>query len=355
MVETAFKTHALLPCQDPAAMADGFCQQVQQDHGLTFLETGNGQRAVESAGFRISLAPLRTAVRFDMEGPDRAMLVFFKDAIAEALTKIAPARALDLRWSGEDARAGALPPNFRLLTVTRVRDVMPKLKRVTCAVTDQRVFDAMRQHLNLMLPRQHSDRPIWPVMGPHGAPLWPDGAQALHKRTVSIRYFRADLSEIDLDILCHGDGLISDWATQARPGDEIGAMGPAGHVIRPESERLFLAGDLTALSSIARLLEAGGQDLPGKLIIGGATSDDLRAYMPDNRLDLMAGPMEDLAERISAAAQEETRMNLQPFGFFAGEKTLARKVKRLFLEDLRLLNTGLSVSTYWVQTPARMG
>ena len=76
------------------------------------------------------------------------------------------------------------------------------------------------------------------------------------KRRYTIRSLRADLGEMDLDVVLHGDWPGSTWGRSAAPGDEIRFQGPRGKLeIRPADWHL-LVGDESALPAIAAISEA---------------------------------------------------------------------------------------------------
>mgnify|MGYP001802130492 CR=1 FL=1 len=107
----------------------------------------------------------------------------------------------------------------------------------------------------MMLPAVAGRAPVWPEMGANGAPVWPTGEDALHARFMTVRFERPADREIDVDVAAHGDGLISSWAMNAMPGQQIGVMGPVGNLELPDADTKVLAADLTGLPTIARALE----------------------------------------------------------------------------------------------------
>jgi NADPH-dependent ferric siderophore reductase len=90
-------------------------------------------------------------------------------------------------------------------------------------------------------------------------------------RTYTVRAYRPHQGEIDIDFVLHGlhedqPGPVSTWAAAARPGDEVGLLGPD----RPGSGRLWgtewsppttvsrvlIAGDETAVPAIGAIVDA---------------------------------------------------------------------------------------------------
>ncbi|WP_024800611.1 siderophore-interacting protein [Nocardia sp. BMG51109] len=75
-------------------------------------------------------------------------------------------------------------------------------------------------------------------------------------REYTVRDFRPQARELDIDFAIHPGGLASEWALAATPGTRMYIAGPPGGVVVPETyDRYLFAGDITALPAIARWLE----------------------------------------------------------------------------------------------------
>ena len=100
-------------------------------------------------------------------------------------------------------------------------------------------------------------------------------------RVYTVRAFRPESLEVDVDIVLHGDGSpASRWAGAARPGDSIIMISATpGHPVtdvawRPPAgaNRLLLAADETALPATASILES--LDCPATAFIEVPEPDD---------------------------------------------------------------------------------
>ncbi|WP_439691769.1 siderophore-interacting protein [Curtobacterium sp. SP.BCo] len=106
-------------------------------------------------------------------------------------------------------------------------------------------------------------------------------------RTYTVRSFRPDARELDIDFVAHGDtGPASRWVTSCRVGEELRIVGPAV----PESpaelptgaaefdpgaaNRILLAGDETAAPAICAILEALDVSTVGHVFIEVPTDAD---------------------------------------------------------------------------------
>ncbi|MFG2103710.1 siderophore-interacting protein [Micromonospora echinaurantiaca] len=171
---------------------------------------------------------------------------------------------------------------WRVFTVEvrAVRRISPSFLRVTFTGPDLDRFadNGYDQRIKL----------AFPLAGENGVRL-PDGEdwyaqwRALPEerrnpiRTYTVRAVRPLLSEVDVDLVLHGDGgPATRWARRARPGDEIAILGPdagypgdhGGVEFRPPStSHLLLAGDETAAPAICAILERLPVDTRGRALL----------------------------------------------------------------------------------------
>lgn len=142
------------------------------------------------------------------------------------------------------------------MTVERVTDVTPHMRRITLSGSDLGRYATNGSHLMLFVPPEGIAKPEWPVPGEDGLPVRSADNRQPQMRTCTVRRLDPEAGTIDVDFVLHGDhDLGSRWALNARPGDVIGVRGPTGHR-RPEVDWCLLVGDETALPVIARTLES---------------------------------------------------------------------------------------------------
>ncbi|QGN48374.1 siderophore-interacting protein [Micromonospora sp. WMMD558] len=104
-------------------------------------------------------------------------------------------------------------------------------------------------------------------------------------RTYTVRAVRPELSEVDVDLVLHGDGgPATRWARRVRPGDGIAILGPdagfdgdhGGIEFRPPAAgHLLLAGDETAVPAICAILERLPATAAGRVLLEVPEADDV--------------------------------------------------------------------------------
>lgn len=344
---THVATETCVPTPEPAAMLNDFVSHIEHDHDVAVETDNDGARFIENAGYRITFSAVDAGLRIRLTGPGPEMLVFFKDAIAQHVAEFDEEIAKSLRWSGETSVEGALPENFRILTLKSKSEPMPGLVRATVTVEDTALFDAPGLHLRLMLPATPGRAPVWPKMGPNGAPIWPQGDDRLHDRYITIRRTRPEMGELDLDVVSHGEGLISGWASGAEIGAQIGSMGPVGETALPEARDYLMIADQTGLPAVARLLETIPAGASGQVICEAESEQDLRGYLPETEFAVTAIPSAAFSADMQAFVGGVLRPGQTGNALFLGEFSDAQALRKVFKATLGLgKGEQLSVA-YW--------
>lgn len=158
----------------------------------------------------------------------------------------------------------------RLLTVKHVRDVSPHLRRV-CLTSPELAdypFTCGGAHIKIMLPQPGQTHAVLPTPTPQG-PRWEDPSQRPIMRTFTIRAFRREALELDIDFALHGDaGPASRFAMQVKPGDLLAISGPGGPdpMLQP-ARHYYMVGDLTSLPAISAMAEVMPADAQGHIAL----------------------------------------------------------------------------------------
>ncbi len=139
--------------------------------------------------------------------------------------------------------------------VTAVERPTPKLARITFEGPGVAGFpdEEAGEIITLIWPAEGRDE----IVLPGDNWRFPPGTPQQHWRNFTIRDYDPDAPAMVVDFVLHGrHGIASSWALDAQPGDVLGFAGPRLHyVTEPDRDWTLLAGDETALPSIAATLE----------------------------------------------------------------------------------------------------
>lgn len=207
------------------------------------LETWAGSVALTAAAGAL-------AIRIDASG--QHALFALRAALAERLLSLAQDDRLSVLWTGAGAAVREIP-SFKAVSVARARNITPSMRRVTLVCDDISHFERDGMHVSVLIPPSGRE-PVWPRLGEDGRVIWPAGEDELARRTYSIRRIDREASELDIDVVLHGDSPGATWARTACAGDPIGLIGPSGGEL-PAADWYLLAGDETALPAITRIAE----------------------------------------------------------------------------------------------------
>jgi NADPH-dependent ferric siderophore reductase len=174
--------------------------------------------------------------------------------------------------------------------VAAVTSLTPHFVRVTLSGAELAEFSAvgLDQRIKVLLPLDghgFSDLPE----GEDWFAAWRALPDATRNpiRTYTVRSFRPDAHELDIDFVAHGDGgPASRWVSACRVGDELRIVGPrvpespedlpsgAAEFAPGSANRILLAGDETAAPAICAILEALDVSAVGHVFIEVPTDAD---------------------------------------------------------------------------------
>jgi NADPH-dependent ferric siderophore reductase len=337
-------TRVTLP--DPQAMLEKLCEH--------FVEHGTVTRT--AFGGRID-SPLGTAV-LDVEGnslsvkaecPNEGALFIVKSSIAEHIFMFAEDETLDLSWTGDRANARDIP-YFRQVVVRSARNITPKMRRVTVACSDTRHYETGGMHVGVLIPSRDRE-PVWPYLGADGRAVWPKGEDEITRRIYTIRRIDHKRGELDIDVVLHGDTPGSVWATEARPGDRVGLMGPGGGNI-PEVRSYLLVGCETALPVIARIAAELPAHARATIILEIADASEEQPIFSAATLDLLwlhrNGAEAGSTDSLLAAVRDVRWADHAPDFVLVGcEQTAARAIRKYLRKERGLNKEQHLVAAYW--------
>ncbi|SCG03629.1 NADPH-dependent ferric siderophore reductase, contains FAD-binding and SIP domains [Streptomyces sp. Ncost-T6T-2b] len=251
------------------------------------------------------------------------------------------------------------PLVLRRVTVRRVEEVTPRMRRVVLGGEDLAAFTrdgighpgfaapGFDDHVKLILAADGDVRAALPAQLPHGIEWTP----AEHRLTRDYTPRRVDLDagELHLDFVVHGDGPAESWSAAAREGDELWFVGPKSSLRLPERlDWIQLVGDETALPAIGRFLDERPLDVPAHVLV--TVSDDVA------RQDLALRDGDTvtwvLAEPGDAAALESAVRALpvppgEGYVWAAAESRALLPVRRYLQRERKLPKDRVNITGYW--------
>lgn len=171
-------------------------------------------------------------------------------------------------------------------------------------------------------------------------------------RSYTIRSFRANSKELDLDFLLHGDtGPASRWATGAKTGDRISVAGPGPKKLADEDADWYLfVGDLTSLPAISVNLEQLDRAAKGFALLEVISRDDeIQIDAPDNieiQWILNPDPLEGSNELLQSL-RAIPWLEGEPYVWIAGEFEIMREGRKFVRKEKRVDKKSSYISSYW--------
>ena len=331
----------LVPLEEPETAFNRLCAHIEE-HGVPLKLNAVGDAEVNYDGFRLEIAKDIVSLRFTVSAQNANYLYFIKEAVVRHLAEIAPDAARELRWS--DASVGSVPINLCIAYLADRELLQCGMIRLRLGVEDVTVFEADGLHVKLMIPEHNERMPIWPKVATNGVTIWPDGDDQLHVRYYTIRAIDSGLKQLTVDVVVHDHGRIAQWAQTAQIGTQVGLMGPAGGKTPDVSGKVLLAGDMTAIPAIARILDDWAGKTDGVVIVPQEAAQNTGRYIPNTSMTVITVPEVDFH---SSVLEEVRNVKGIEFAWFGGEFQTAQAMRDHFKRVFALgKSQQLSVS-YW--------
>ncbi|WP_103507372.1 siderophore-interacting protein [Streptomyces sp. SM13] len=251
------------------------------------------------------------------------------------------------------------PLVLRRVTVRRVEEVTPRMRRVVLGGEDLAAFTrdgidhpgfaapGFDDHIKLILAADGNVRAALPAQLPHGIEWTP----AEHRVTRDYTPRRVDLrtGELHLDFVVHGEGLAEAWSASAREGDELWFVGPKSSLRLPERlDWILLIGDETALPAIGRFLDERPLDATAHVLV--TVSDDsarqeLALRDGDTVTWVRAEPGDSVA--LETAVRALPVPAGEGYAWAAAESRALLPVRRYLQRERKLAKDRVNITGYW--------
>lgn len=237
-------------------------------------------------------------------------------------------------------------PGPRMLTVQKAWYLTPNMIRVTFAGPELTDFPEGREGGNckLLIPEQGETRQAFEARVAQGP--------APTRRTYTVRSYRAEKQELDIDFVAHGDnGPASRWASRAKPGSFLGFMGPSPAKVTDFSADWYLiAADPSAIPVAATTLEAMPRDAKGVAIFEITDEADKQDIATPKGVNVhwLVHPQPNSASK----QQEDFIRNIDwPKGriqtCIAGESGVIKSLRAFLHREMNVPRADTYISGYW--------
>ncbi|WP_315974398.1 siderophore-interacting protein [Microvirga sesbaniae] len=347
---TSLRAEASVTLACPVEIMDKLCEH--------FVEHGRVDRSARSArvefDYGVASVEARDSVLYLLaEGLDPTGLAYVKWSLAEHILGFVEGESPRIAWEG-DGQAGTPLPYFREMQVVGAINVTPRMRRVRLKGRDLARFATGGMHVRLLFPPHMGRAPSWPVMGEDGRPVWPRGEDRPVMRIYTIREIDVARSEIEIDFVLHeGDSTPgSTWASQARPGDVVGILGPGGGELPPADWYLF-AGDETALPAISRILAELPADCKATVLLEVADACEEQPLRSMAALDIRWMHRNGAPAGTTSLIEDALRAIVVPsdgsrrFIWAGCEQKSCRCLKRLLRQEWKMPTSEHQVVAYW--------
>ncbi|MFE7513542.1 siderophore-interacting protein [Streptomyces sp. NPDC057540] len=253
------------------------------------------------------------------------------------------------------------PLPLHRLTVTAVRAVTPRMRRVTLGARslDGFALAGPDQQVKLFFPRPGRTEPVLPAPGPDGdAMRWYGAYAALPEaerpwmRSYTLRAHDPAAGTVDVDFFLHAEGEdagpATRWAASARPGDVLGMFGPSAAFAVPvdpgAGDWTLLYADACALPALATVVAALP---PGRRALAYVQVPDPSEEQPlPTAGDLTVRRLRD-GDSPAEAVRADRLPPGRPYAWLAGEASAVRGLRRHLVEERGVDRRSVHFTGYW--------
>lgn len=243
------------------------------------------------------------------------------------------------------------PIKIRLLTVTRIAELNPAMRRITLTGDDLKGFisASFDDHVKLIVPDTNGEKPNMPVLGDKGL-VFDANRPKPEMRDYTPRRYDAVTGELDIDFVLHHNGPATNWAQHAKVGDYIGIAGPRGSFVVPTTfDWHLLIGDETAIPAIARRLEELPSETRAIVIIKSGPIDAKTEFNHQCELDLRWINIDGKSSQntFEQAVRDLTLPVGEGYVWAAGEYSDIKSIRQYLVEEQSIAKDRIRAASYW--------
>ncbi len=171
-------------------------------------------------------------------------------------------------------------------------------------------------------------------------------------RYYTVRSLEGDVSqtELEIDVVIHDVGLVTEWASGDCVGDTVTMTAPQGSYTLPDGAGWqLLVGDLTAMPAMYRI--ASTTSLPTR--IWAEVPDDLAGYLPEGPDVTWLVPPAEAQSGLAEVVERIDWPGGEGYFWMAGESAQMRAIRKHLMRERRLPNSAYDVMGYWRAVTSR--
>ncbi len=247
------------------------------------------------------------------------------------------------------------PPPLRSVTVTERVELSPRMLRLTFEGDGLRelVVDRPAASVRLLVPTPGTDRLVIPRWNGNEF-LLPDGSRPALRTFTPLRADQ-EARRLEIEVVRHPGGAVSDWAESVAPGADAAISGPgSGHEFPVDAERLLVLADETALPAATQLIDMAPSSLSVELHVEVISHDAIIdvGTRPDDRIEWHVTETGDVpGGRIVGVVRSLDELPDGTDVWAAGEASAMHAIRSHLFDTLRVPRRRATVRGYW--KPAR--
>lgn len=248
-----------------------------------------------------------------------------------------------------------MPPMFHIATVLSRRQLTPGMIRLTFGgegLSQFRSTGIGDEYLRLFFPNEQTGRLHLPHIDEQGRWTYPDGQDTIRYSTYTVRRYRPEAGELDIDFVVHEGGLASEWAQRAQPGDTVTINAPRGLYMPPgDIVWQLLVADATGLPALSRILEQTPRHVQSRVFVEIARAEDeqeLPAHPGATVTWLHRSGNGVAPSRLGDVVRAVTLPESPGYIWVAGEQKVVRGVRKYVRQELKLPKERYELVGYWI-------
>ncbi|MEU9098881.1 siderophore-interacting protein [Streptomyces sp. NPDC048361] len=170
-------------------------------------------------------------------------------------------------------------------------------------------------------------------------------------RAYTVRRWDAELGELSVDFVVHGDeGLAGPWAARVEPGETVRFLGPGGgYAPDPAADWHLLAGDESALPAIAAAMERmpAGAVVHAFVEVGGPEEQQKISTPDGTTVTWLHRGRAPVGSTLVQAVQGLEFPAGEVHAFVHGEAGFVKELRALLRVSHHVPRERLSISGYW--------